>query len=222
MTLTQIIKDFFQYFYPPYCPYCRMFLADEHDVFCKKCFDMIQPVASYPLKITATCEVSVFSIGAYREPLKQLVLAKHQRNQRSAQDLGHLLWHCSDIKNMSFDYIVPLPLHWSRYAHRWYNQAEEIAHVLSSYSGKPVEHMLRRNKKTIFQTGLSREERKANVENVFECRDSVLKNKEKYKNTSILLIDDVLTTGATITAAVKALRVLHAGNIIVAVGCRVI
>ena len=180
---------------------------------------MIQPVVSCPLKITDTYEVSVFAVGAYKDPLKHLIVAKHYRDRLAAQDLGYLLWTMSDIKHASFDYIVPLPLHWSRYAFRWYNQAYEIAKVISKYSGKPVVSILQRNKKTEFQSGLSRDERILNVNHVFEILDT---NIEQYAGKSILLIDDVMTTGATVTAAVKALRRMQPKKIIVGVVGRVI
>jgi ComF family protein len=193
-------------------------LESDSEILCNVCLGLIQPIVTCPIKITDSYDVTVFAIGLYKDPLKQLVVAKHHRNRLAAQDLGHLLWILSDLKYAEFDYIVPLPLHWSRYAFRWYNQAEEIAQVISRYSGKPVVHLLARNKKTVFQSGLSREERMLNVKNVF-----TVKNKDtKYVDASILLIDDVLTTGATIKAAVKALKILQAKKIIVGVGCRVI
>ncbi len=216
------IKAFFAFLleliYPSYCSFCKNFLNNQQDVFCNNCVQKIQPVVSYSMKITSTYSVIVFSIGAYTYPLKQLILAKHNRDKLSAQDLGHLLWNKSDLKYASFDYIVPLPLHWSRYAFRWYNQSEEMAKIIQKYSGKPLLNILKKNKKTVSQSNLCKEKRMQNVKNAF----SVDCTEKKYQNSIIVLIDDVMTTGATITAAVNALRKLNPSKIIVAVGCRVI
>ena len=218
MNIRYYIHQLCKYVYPAYCSYCKLFLESENDILCTDCLQKIQPVVSYPLKITDSYDVTVFSIGVYKDPLKHLVLSKHGRDRLAARDLGHLLWKLSDLKNISFDYIIPMPLHWSRYAFRWYNQSEEMAKVISQYSQKPIVAILKKNKKTVFQTGLSKEERMYNVKNVFAINGDV----EKYKNSTVLLLDDVLTTGATITSAVKALRLLNPKKIIVAVGCRVI
>ncbi len=218
MTIKACLDFLLKLIYPLYCSYCKGILNKQQDVFCDDCLIKIQPVVSCSMKITATYQVTIFSIGAYQYPLKQLVLAKHRRDKLSAQDLGHLLWNKSDLKYASFDYIVPIPLHWSRYAFRWYNQSEEMAKVIQKYSGKRVLNILKKNKKTVSQSNLSKEERMQNVKQVF----SIDGHEKKYENSTIVLIDDVMTTGATIRSAVDALRVLKPSKIIVAVGCRVI
>ena len=205
-------------FYPSYCTFCKVFLEKHTDALCAHCLSLIQPVVSVPLKITESYMVSVFAVGAYQDPLKKLVMAKHYRNKNAAQELGILMWEYSDIKNLDFDCIIPIPLHWKRYAYRWYNQAASISDSISEKSGKPVVHGLIRKYKTSFQWQLSRIDRSENVKHVFEGTDLL----KKYQGKHILLVDDVLTTGATVIAAIKTLRRLGAEKITVAVACRVI
>ena len=206
-----------QLFFPSFCSYCREFLSQD-TILCVGCLGRIKPIVTYPLQITKNYEVPVFSIGSYKEPLRSLIRAKHYRHQKTSHELGKLLWDMTNLKHQKFDIIVPIPLHWTRYAWRWFNQSEEIAKVLSQESNKPIVKLLTRTKKTRFQMGLSRQERIQNIQDVF----SLSLDAQLYKNKHILLIDDVLTTGATLKAAVKVLRKQSPASISIAVVARVI
>lgn len=99
------------------------------------------------------------------------------------------------------DAIVPVPLHWRRMFKRKFNQSAELAWHLSKISGASyIPDLLVRDKATPSQDGLTREERHENQRGVF----SVHKRREAPKN--ILLIDDVMTTGATLSACAETLR----------------
>lgn len=187
-------------------------------ILCTTCFESIKPIVTYPLKITKTHEVPVFSIGPYQDPLRTLIKAKHYRQRKTSGELGHLLWNMTNLQYQNFDIIVPIPLHWTRYAWRWFNQSEEIAKVLSDKSNKPLVQLLARTKKTKFQTGLSRQERMQNIADVFVLKGDT----DLYRNKHILLVDDVLTTGATLKSAVKVLRKNSPASISIAVVARVI
>ncbi|MFT6765417.1 MAG: ComF family protein [Alteromonas naphthalenivorans] len=213
----QVIATLKNIFFPSYCSYCRSFLS--HDtILCEECFDGIKPVATYPLRITKQHEVKVFSIGDYKDPLRALIKTKHYRQRKTSQDLGKLLWDKTNLRHHRFDLIVPVPLHWTRYAWRWFNQSEEISNIISQHSGKPVVLALKRIKRTLFQTGLSREERMQNVKNVFELTQS----NEYIKNKHIVLVDDVLTTGTTLKEAIKELKKAKPASIVIAVVARVL
>ena len=104
---------------------------------------------------------------------------------------------------MASDVIVPVPLHWKRFASRKYNQAALLAYALAKHCGLPVmPNALKRIKPTQPQTGLSRTEREKNVRGAFEVNT-------KYIGTiagkSLLLIDDVMTTSATLQQCTKSL-----------------
>lgn len=212
-----ILTYFQQALFPPFCSYCKEFLSID-TILCSSCFERIKPIVTYPLQITKTYEVPVFSVGSYQDPLRALIKAKHYRQRKTSYELGRLLWNMTNLQYQHFDIIVPIPLHWTRYAWRWFNQSEEIAKVVAQKSSKPLVNLLKRTRKTKFQTGLSRKERIQNVADVF----TLTENAQDYKNKRIVLVDDVLTTGTTLKEAIKQVRRLRPASIIVAVVARVL
>jgi ComF family protein len=99
------------------------------------------------------------------------------------------------------DMLIPVPLHWTKLFTRKFNQAGELARALAQKTKKPFRpHTLKRIKRTPSQTGLSRFERAKNMQSAF-----AIKNEADIKNKVIVLVDDVLTTGATLYACTNAL-----------------
>ncbi|MEO0882304.1 MAG: ComF family protein [Pseudomonadota bacterium] len=118
------------------------------------------------------------------------------------------------------DMIVPVPLHYRRLVSRGYNQAGWIATALAGQSGRPVHHgVLKRVRSTPSQAGRSARERRRNVRGAFAVRPSYRK---KIDGQRILLVDDVLTTGATAASAAKALSKAGAADVSVLVLARVV
>ena len=203
---------------PPVCSYCRDFIP-ERRIFCPTCTMLIVPIVSTKVTITATKTVKVFAISEYKEPLKSLILAKGRSDIVSAAQLGQLMWDMTYIRNVSFDCIVPVPLHWSRFAKRGFNQAHEMAKVISRESGKPVVQLLKRVRRTKYQAGLGQVLRTSNVQSAFDLRGGDL---EKFRGKKILLIDDLMTTGSTLKAAAKKLYNVKPASISALVSCRVL
>lgn len=201
---------------PPFCVYCKK-LLDQRDVFCVECMSMIRPVVSKELEITKTKLIMVSGVSDYQDPIKKLVVAKTWSDRCASRQLGQLIWNKTDVRHMKFDYLVPVPLHWRRYAYRGFNQAAEIAHVLNKQSGKLVADILKRVRATRVQGTLSVDERMDNVKNVFmhTCSD-----KSVYRDKRLLLVDDVMTSGATLSAAARALFKLKPASINAVVACR--
>lgn len=105
------------------------------------------------------------------------------------------------------DVIVPIPLARSRQRHRGYNQSLCLAKGIASVTGLPVSDVaVRRTKFEKSQTQMGRRERQENVSDVFELKDD-----KAVSGKHILLVDDVVTTGATMTACAREL--LKAGNV---------
>ncbi|HSW37877.1 MAG TPA: ComF family protein [Acidobacteriota bacterium] len=99
-----------------------------------------------------------------------------------------------------FDYIVPVPLHPRRHRERGFNQSELLARHLSRLVDVPVYRALRKIRATPPQVGLTDARRRENVRNVFLCIKPA-----RIIGRRILLVDDVMTTGATVSSATRAL-----------------
>lgn len=214
--LNSVKQIFFNFIAPPFCIGCHVMLAAD-TILCTNCFGGIAPLATKTLPITSRYSARVFAVSDYCEPLRSLVLAKHQSNRLAAKQLGRLMWQRTDLSYADFDIIVPVPLHWTRYAWRWFNQAEVIAQELSKKSGKPVIQLLYRAHKTEYQTRLTRQKRLNNLKDAFQ----LVAGAEQYKGKKILLVDDVMTTGTTLHHCLRTLvKIAPKEDVIVGVACR--
>lgn len=109
------------------------------------------------------------------------------------------------------DVIVPVPLHRGRLWSRRYNQAMELARVIGGVSGRPVDAgALARVKATARQTGLTKAQRGENLQGAFRVSEDM---RPRIEARRILLVDDVLTTGATLNAASRALLRARAARV---------
>lgn len=216
--LSFLYKQIMYLIVPPFCVYCKQWLS-ERLIFCMRCNDLIQPIVSTQIAITASVSMSIFAISPYQEPLKSLILAKLQSQRLSSLQLGALMWELTSLDNLNFDFIVPIPLHWTRYAHRGYNQAEVIASIIAQKSGKPLVNLLKRRKRTLFQAQLSVEERSLNLQDAFDLTISQ-EDLKRYSGKIILLVDDLMTTGSTFKTAAKKLLLVKPANIYGVVACR--
>lgn len=147
---------------------------------------------------------SAFLLYAKGSPVRSLLFGlKYYGNDR----LGHFLGRCMATELLSsgffqgIDCIVPVPLHPRKQKRRGYNQSEVLAEGISAITGIPVfPHLLYRNQDTHTQTHKGGRERWASVGNVFGCKEPGL-----LEDKHVLLVDDVLTTGATMVACADAL-----------------
>ena len=133
---------------------------------------------------------------------------KHGDRLDMARPLAEWMARASGDLLKQTDVITPVPLHWGRLFRRRYNQSAELARCLAEISGKPyIPDLLFRNKATRSQDGLTRAERYENQHGVFRV------NSRQPLAKNILLIDDVMTTGATISACAETLRAAGAERI---------
>jgi ComF family protein len=206
---------------PAFCAHCRVFLESQaaDQVFCARCVMRVTRVTSVMLSVTPDKAIQVFAATAYESPVRELVRAKHRSDKAAAKQLAYIVLKMLDVKSLDFDCIVPVPLHWRRYAHRGFNQAEVIAHVLGKYTDTPVLNALVRTRATALQASLEVHERRSNVHNVFDVKQSL---KAALKNKRVLLVDDLLTTGATLSEAGRALLAVQPLSLDGLVVCRVI
>jgi ComF family protein len=109
------------------------------------------------------------------------------------------------------DVIVPVPLHWRRFFLRRFNQSALLAHALARRSGKPfTPEALVRIKPTVTQRGLTADDRRSNVARAFAVPEA---RHIDVSGRRVLLVDDVFTTGATLSACTKALKSAGAAGV---------
>ena len=117
------------------------------------------------------------------------------------------------------DALVPVPLHWRRLWARRFNQAAALAEAISRVSAVPVCHAVRRVRATPQQVGLTRAERAANVQGAFRIPSG---GDAAVRGRRLVLVDDVLTSGATIDTCARALLRAGATSVDVLVFARVV
>ena len=207
MRVPRIFTDFVRLFYPNLCMVCHNDLAEGESVICTSCLyhiprtkywlDSENPVAKIfwgRVFVENACSFFFFSKGSrYRKLLHHLKYnGKREVGVTLGKEFGYELKKVEAYKNI--DYIVPVPLHKKRLKQRGYNQAEEIAVGLCESMGIPVStDILIRSEYTETQTKKTRIERVSNVSKAFR-----LSNPEGFSGKHILLIDDIVTTGATL------------------------
>jgi len=206
--------------YPNICFYCKDFIKTK-DTLCKQCLELVCPVVSKTICVTPKYSVKVFAISDYKDPIRALILSKGYSDIVTSRRLGQLIWDMTYVSNVDFDVIIPIPLHWSRFATRGFNQAKEIASVISKKSGKPIRDILKRKKMTKRQSGLTAKKRIENLAKAFALRGNASELAD-YRGKNLLLVDDLMTTGSTMLVAARTLVALHPGSITAAVASRVV
>lgn len=208
----------------PVCPACldspQPFVA-EH--FCSQCQTPF--LNSSPLDEEGRCKLcrngltgfdAVFAWGDYTGPLRQLIhLFKYSGCSPLAEPLGARMARALP-RAQAFDLIVPMPLHWRRRLRRGFNQSEALAKVLGRRTGTPVLNAIQRRKATPPQAGLTAAERRTNMSGAFR-----VPHRKQVEGRSVLLVDDVLTTGATAGACAAALKRAGAARVAVLTLARV-
>lgn len=170
----------------PICPGCRRLTPQGQ--YCSRC----RPHVAL---------TGIIAGSTYREPLTAAVKALKYRHASVVAPL--LAKYPSDTLSrhrQRFDCLIPVPLHPSRKRTRGHNQAELLAHAIHKQTGLPLEDSLHRTSVTPSQTGLNRAERQRNVAGAFAWKGRSL------QGCSVLLVDDVSTTGATLNACAAELR----------------
>ena len=132
---------------------------------------------------------------------------KYERQFHLRRPLADWLAQVLDDPRISarpFDALVPVPLHHIRFREREFNQAAELAELVSQRCGIPVSHALKRTRYTSTQTKLDRAERMENLRGAFRVRHTA-----RVKERHLVLVDDVFTTGSTVEECSRVL--LRAG-----------
>jgi ComF family protein len=141
--------------------------------------------------------------GAVRAALHDL---KYAGERRLAEPLGAAVARRWNRAGSGADLVVPVPVHSGRERTRGYDQAALIAAVVAARLGLPLAHPLERGRATVAQFELGRGERAANVAGAFRLRGSDPRAAQTVVGRWVLLVDDVVTTGATLAACATALE----------------
>jgi len=179
---------------PPNCAACAN-AAPERLGFCAGCG---QPKPAPPTEIAG---VPIIAGSLYEGPLVPAIQAfKYSRRAELAPTLANLVRpHTQGLELLPQDAWVPVPLHPRRLAERGYNQSALLARELSrGRSARYLPRLIARRSATLQQAALKRSDRASNVRNAFVVRG-------KERPGRVVLVDDVVTTGATVTACVDAL-----------------
>jgi len=226
------------FFFPPLCSLCGQRLAEENGLFfCRDCLAKFSPLVS---PFCSLCSLpfsgppgsdhlcgrcleeppafsAVTACGIYEGRLREAV---HHLKYREKFQLGRALGFLVAEKTASrhcrqpFDLVVPVPLHRRRLQERTYNQALLLAEAIGRYLAVPVKpNLLRRFRPTAPQQGLTERDRLDNLKGVFDVT-------EKIEGMRLLLVDDVMTTGATARECGRVLLRGGASSLEVAVVAR--
>ena len=213
--------------FPPHCAACRV--ATEPGIhLCTDCAETAQRIeapfcecCSQPFDGAITQQFTCSNcagrevhfecaVGAYlsRGVVRDFIHAfKYNHQFHLRRPLADWLAHTLDdprIASRPFDAFVPVPLHHIRFREREFNQAAELATLVSQRSGIPVWDALKRTRYTSTQTKLDRAERMENLRGAFRVRHTA-----RVKDRHLVLVDDVFTTGSTVEECSRVL--LHAG-----------
>lgn len=219
-----LFASFLDFLFPPVCLSCDASLEDGSVKICFTCWNSIARLSrSHPLyldtkgKLTENKVVAdlvscyVFEKeGAFQKIAHEL---KYGGFQVLGVELGRRIGAAMNEWQIRADVVIPIPLHRRKFRERGYNQAEAIARGIAEATSIPLQtNLIRRRKFTETQTQLNLEQRKENMEDAFELNAN--RTNEVKKN--ILLVDDVITTGATIVSCAQELLNAGAASIIAA------
>lgn len=209
-----LVKDFLDLIFPRNCDLCGQTLFDRENCLCSVCIGLL-PVTSYHMRASendlidkvrglSRIELAMAFLKFTKEGKSQQLLhqLKYRNKPQLAQELGVLYGRIlaeGQLKNR-WNVIVPVPLHPLKLKRRGYNQSEEFGKGLSKELGIPIQNLLEREKYTETQTKKSRFERMSNVDDVFRFSKG-----KSIDNQSVMLVDDVMTTGATLCACANEL-----------------
>ncbi len=206
------------------CGECRGAFARDPHQSCPHCAITIGPFTD-TTEGCVSCKGKLLGIrstlrlGAYDGRLREAVLRmKTHQGEGLAEMMGRTLHEVAGdrIKEFGVQVIVPVPLHWRRRLARGYNQAAAIAREVAL--GLGVEYapqVMRRNKFTSQHVQPTAAARRENMRGAFVAKDSA-----SLRHRTVLLVDDVMTTGSTVAEAAKSLREAGAKSIVVAVLAR--
>ncbi|KAF0151733.1 MAG: putative amidophosphoribosyltransferase [Ignavibacteria bacterium] len=202
------------FFFPSFCAACKIKLSCTERFVCPSCISKIQKASQerieheFQRKFLSSQIIAGFHSAFVFESEKELQTILHLLKYNGKFLLGKFLGEIAaaetiaKIKLWSADLILPVPLHSLKKAERGYNQSDFICKGISKVLKIPYKaKIIKRTRFTLSQTTMTLEERKQNVHEAFE-----IKRKKDIAGKRIIIVDDVITTGATITECARVLK----------------
>ena len=207
---------------PLICPGCRKALTHDPLPTCPRCSSSVGPHAVVAdgcpaCRGTGLAFDAALRMGPYDDRLREVILRmKSSRGEDLAEAVASLWAPIAAARLRSFapDAVVPIPLHWTRRWRRGFNQSEVQADELARALGIPCRADVLRWARRVPEQKLQRSPtaRRENVKGAFRIRRHV-----RLDGKTVVLVDDVMTTGATASEATRTLRTLRPAQVIVAV-----
>ncbi|MCI8408409.1 MAG: ComF family protein [Lachnospiraceae bacterium] len=212
--------------YPPRCPLCGAIIKESKRLACDSCYKELEYVEEPRCKCCSKaiedeeaeycydCSRKEFyfesgiALWNYSSQMKKsLAMFKYQNRKEYGKFYGEefVRVYGDVLKSLEPDALIPVPVHWTRYIERGYNQAAIIANQIGKRIQIPVvEDFLVRTKKTIAQKHLDDKGREQNLQGAFAVSEKWKKNEHKME--CVVIIDDIYTTGSTINTCAKVLK----------------
>ena len=203
--------------FPPRCPFCRGILKEYEIRICKKCQQTLPRVPdSVQRKQYRHIDVCVSPLYYKDEVRLSLLRYKFGGQYTYCEAYAELMTECLAANGVTADLITWVPLSRKRLRKRGYDQAKQLADAVSARTGIPCARLLIKQTDTPPQSGIkSPEKRKTNVSGVYRPADP-----ELVKRKAVLLIDDIATTGATLSECARVLKAAGAKSICAATVAR--
>lgn len=223
----EFVKTFVEallaFVYPPLCLVCKTHLAPDEQHVCTRCWrelPRLREKGEIPADLANRDGLSkLVSLWPFEDEVQKVIHDFKYAGMKSLGDqiggeMAQLL--LAEPEYVQSDLIVPVPLHKTRMRQRGYNQSTILSRAISQSIQVPVESkVLMRIRNTKSQANLNAEQRQRNVDGAFQTRAP-----EPVVGKTILLVDDVCTTGATLSGCARALLRAGAGRVLAATAAK--
>jgi len=202
------------FFFPAHCPLCHAYV-EEKGGWCSACLQQALKPHKLPLSVPVQADLAAaWALGLYGSSLRDLIRhLKYQGRRSNLSYIERFLQAAGEEPQVQellsgIDMAVPVPLYAVKEKKRGFNQAELIFRRFLMEKNIPFGHLLERTRATPPMYELSERERRENLKNAFAVTEA-----KALKGKTILLVDDILTTGTTVATCASVLKAAGAKSV---------